>query len=471
MKRTIILFLALAAFATNYAQGISKKFTLQNSTDGKSDITIYLPTTPCADGKAVLCCPGGGYSMLASGHEGHEWAEYFTSQGIAYAVLKYRMPEGDKRIPLSDAYNAMKTLRDSADVWSINPRAIGIMGFSAGGHLASAVSTHAPLDVRPNFSILFYPVISMDKKLTHRWSCENFLGKDHENADSIKHWSSDKAVRSHLVPPAVVITASDDRLVAPVTNAIAYYTAMRNAGNDCSLFVYPSGDHGFGFRTNYEHHEQMTHDLTYWLNSLHLPSANAKKIACVGNSITDGHGIDMRTKYGYPALLQNMLGEGYEVKNLGLSSRTMMNRADHPYMKERAWQDCLDWQPDVVVIKLGTNDSKEHHKALIKTDFAKDMQEMIDSLKALPSKPRIILCTPIPAYKSSWTISEETITSDIIPIITKLAKRNKCEVVDLHTLFQNDGSQVMDDGIHPNEKGVEQMAKIIKEALLGVEGK
>lgn len=465
MKRITSFLLLSMLSVIAFAQSTAHKFTLQNSDDGKSTITIYLPSTDKACGKAVLCCPGGGYSMLASDHEGHQWAEYFNAKGIAYAVLCYRMPNGDRNIPLGDAYHAMQTMRDSASVWSINPRAIGIMGFSAGGHLASAVSTHAPLAVRPNYSILFYPVISMDKKLTHRWSCENFLGKEQNDEKSIKEWSSNRAVRSHLTPPAIVITANDDRLVPPVTNGIAYYTAMRNAGNDCSLFVYPSGDHGFGFQTTYKHHDQMVSDLSAWLDNLALPNANDKKIACVGNSITDGHGIDMRTIHGYPALLKRNLGDGYEVKNFGVSSRTMLNKGDHPITKERAWRDCLDWQPDVVIIKLGTNDSKEHHRPLLATDFANDMQQMIDTLRALPSHPRIYCCTPVPAIKDSWTINDSVIVNQIIPIITKVAQRNQCELIDLHTLFGTDPSLMQSDGIHPNNKGVEKMAALIADAL------
>lgn len=461
MKRLhLIIVLALVAIC-GFAQSTARKFVLQNSEDGKSDLTVYLPTENRQDGMAVLCCPGGGYSMLASDHEGHQWAGWFNAQGIAYAVLRYRMPNGDRNIPLGDAYSAMKTLRDSAEVWHINPRAIGIMGFSAGGHLASAVSTHAAFEVRPNFSILFYPVISMDKKLTHRWSCENFLGKDQDDEKMIKEWSSNKAVRSHLTPPAVVFSANDDGLVPLVTNGLTYYSAMRNAGNDCSLFVYPSGGHGFGFRNDYKFHDLMVSDLKTWLNSLSLPCAKAKKVACIGNSITDGHGIDMRSRNGYPALLQKKLGKGYEVRNFGVSSRTMMNRGDHPYQKEMAWRDCLAFQPDVVVIKLGTNDSKDVHQPMIETDFANDMQQLIDQLKALPTKPHIYVCTPVPALKPSWTINDGVIVNQIIPIINKVAKKNKLDVIDLYTLFGNDPKLMQDDGIHPNDKGVAKMADII----------
>lgn len=447
------------------AQSTARKFTLKNSDDGKSELTVYLPSAEKATGMAIVGLPGGGYRGLATAHEGHDWAEYYNAQGIAYAVLVYRMPNGDRNIPLSDAYNAMKTMRDSAAVWHINPRAVGIMGSSAGGHLASAVSTHAPLYMRPNFSVLFYPVISMDQKVTHKGSCQNFLGEQQNDKEVIKEWSSDRAVRRHLTPPAIIITANDDGTVPPVTNGIAYYSAMRNAGNDCSLYVYPTGGHGFGFRTTWRYHNQMLNDLTEWLNTLPIAAPTDKKIACVGNSITDGHGIDMCDKRGYPALLQKRLGKGYEVKNFGVSARTLMNSADIPYQNELAWRDCLDWQPDVVVIKLGTNDSKEQNRGFIKTDFAKDLQIMIDSLRALPTYPRIYLATPIKAFKQTWTINEDVIANEEIPIIIDMAKKNQCELIDLHTLFGDDASLVMSDGIHPNDKGVAALADIVAKAL------
>jgi hypothetical protein len=127
MKKSIISF-ALMLFAISAsAQSTARKFVLKNSTDGQSELTCYLPKKPT--GRAVVDCPGGGYSHLAMDHEGHQWAEYFNKQGIAYFVLKYRMPKGDRNIPLSDAYQAMRTVRDSAEVWHINKKDVGIMGF------------------------------------------------------------------------------------------------------------------------------------------------------------------------------------------------------------------------------------------------------------------------------------------------------------------------------------------------------
>lgn len=453
----------LGAFLGLSAQSTARKFVLKNSADGQSELTCYLPQN--STGRAVVDCPGGGYSHLAMDHEGHQWAEYFNKQGIAFFVLKYRMPHGDRNIPLSDAYQAMRTVRDSAQSWNINKEDVGIMGFSAGGHLASSVSTHAEYDARPNFSILFYPVISMDEQISHKGSCANFLGEARKTDKKlVNEWSNDKAVRPHLTPRAIVLMSNDDNAVPPVTNGVAYYTAMHKAGNDCELHVYPTGGHGWGARTTFKHHEQMIDDLTAWLRSLPKPNPLAIRVACIGNSITDGFGIFMSDAKGYPARLQEKLGNGYEVKNFGVSARTMMNKGDIPYMKELAWKDAQAFQPSIVIVKLGTNDTKTHNWKLGGEEYQKSMQAMIDTLKALPSNPKIYLCSPIPAFKGTWTINDSIIVNGEMPIIQKLAKKNKCGFIDLHTSYIYK-DMMLSDGIHPNAKGAEKLAGIVYEAL------
>lgn len=165
MKKILLSMACLMAVLALSAQSTAKKFVLNLTADGESNLTCYLPQNP--SGRAVVDCPGGGYSHLALNHEGYDWAEYFNKQGIAFFVLKYRMPHGRHTVPMEDACKAMRTVRDSASVWNINREDVGIMGFSAGGHLASSVSTLAEYDARPNFSILFYPVISMKPKKGH----------------------------------------------------------------------------------------------------------------------------------------------------------------------------------------------------------------------------------------------------------------------------------------------------------------
>ena len=460
MKRLLVTFsLALACIALP-AQ-TARTFTVNITPDGKANMKVYLPEQP--SGRAIVDCPGGGYSHLSMQNEGHDWAEWFNSQGIAYFVLTYRMPGGDRTLPMSDAQQAVRTVRDSALVWSVNPRDVGIMGFSAGGHLASTVSTHSEYDCRPNFSILFYPVISMNERETHKGSCVNFLGAEgQKNEQLVKAFSNQNAVRSHLTPPAIIIAASDDRAVPVLTNGLRYYESMRRMGNECALHIYPSGGHGFGFRTNFRFHDQMLADLQAWLQQLPSPRQDALRVACIGNSITHGSGIDMQERNGYPAQLQRLLGSGYYVKNYGVGGRCMMLTADHPYMKEQAWRDAQAFQPNIVVIKLGTNDSKDYQWN--QQQYETDYQAMLDTLKALPTKPTIYLCTPIKAFRDKWGITDSVIVNGVIPTIQKLAKRNKLQVIDLHPVV-TDRADMTSDMIHPNDKGAGKMAKAVAEAI------
>ena len=474
-----MMFLVLLLIVTAVQAQTARKFTLDLTDDAKAQMVCFLPANP--SGRAIVGVPGGGYSMLSNTHEGYLASEWLNQQGIAYFVVNYRLPNGDRTKPMGDVEKGIRIVRDSAAVWGINPHDVGIMGFSAGGHLSSVISTHADFDVRPDFSILFYPVISMDERVTHKWSCRNFLGEEgQKNPDLVNDFSTDKAVRRHLTPPALIIMASDDRLVPPVTNGVAYYSAMRNAGNECAMYIYPTGDHGFGFGTWFKYHDQMLTDIGNWLNAHKAPKTDAVKVACIGNSITDGHGIDMATQHGYPALLQQMLGDGYWVKNFGVSGRTLLNKGDFPYMNEMAWKDAVAFQPDVVIIKLGTNDSKPQNWQY-GAEFKADLKQMITTLRpdlaqpqkkkgkkakaAAPKKPEIILCTPIPAFKSSWDINEEIIANNIIPIQQEVAREYGLKVIDLHTLFANGADMVQPDGIHPNEKGVKRMAEIVAETL------
>ena len=456
LRTFFLLFLAFIALST---YGETKPKAIYLSEDSGAILYCYLTSNPT--GRAVVDCPGGGYSMWAGDHEGHQWAPWFNERGISYFVVKYRMPHGDRNIPIGDAMNAMKTVRDSALAWHINPEDIGIMGFSAGGHLASTISTHADYAHRPNFSILFYPVITMQEG-THFWSRQFLLGE--QPSDSLKDtYSNEKQVRVHQTPPAIILLASDDHVVRPVENAVAYYTAMRKVGNDCSLLIYPFGDHGFGFLNSFPFHNQLLNDLDAWLNAHPSSKLDAVKVACIGNSITEGMGIELPALEGYPAHLQHILGNDYQVKNFGISARTLMNKGDLPYMRESIYDDAKAFNPDIVIIKLGTNDTKPHnwvHKA----DFKNDYQQLINEIKHLPHHPKIILCSAIPVFKPSWGLNDNIISKEQMPIIRKLAQKNKCQYLDLHTLF-TDSQLVQDDGVHPTSEGAKKIAEIIADKI------
>ena len=460
MKALLISILLTAGVAADMTAA-ARKFTVDITPDGKANMVAYLPENPT--GRAIVDCPGGGYSHLATQHEGHDWAQWFNDQGIAFFVLTYRMPNGDRTIPMSDAQQAIRTVRDSAATWHINPYDVGIMGFSAGGHLASTVATHSEYDCRPNFSILFYPVISMNEKETHKGSCVNFLGAEgQKNERLVKAFSNYNAVSSHLTPPAIILTASDDKAVPVLTNSIPYYTAMRRAGNICSLHIYPSGGHGFGFRSTWAYHDQMLNDLAMWLKTLPSPRQDAVRVACIGNSITHGSGIDMQEQHAYPAQLGKLLGGDYQVKNYGVGARCMMATSDHPYMKEQAWRDAKAFQPNIVIIKLGTNDSKDFQWN--QQQYERDYQAMIDTLKALPTKPEIYLCTPVKAFRDKWGITDSVIVNGVIPSIQKIAKHNRLQIIDLHPVI-TDAKDMTSDMIHPNDQGAAKMAKTIVDAI------
>ena len=450
----VLLVLLLTGLQVS-AQSTPKPFDIE-----QPSLRVFLPAPELATGRAVVACPGGGYSGLAVNHEGYDWAPYFNKQGIALIVLKYRMPKGDRTLPISDAEAAMKMVRDSADVWNLNPNDIGIMGSSAGGHLASTIATHAPEALRPNFQILFYPVITMDKSFTHMGSHDNLFGKD-ASADLEKEFSNEKQVTKET--PRAFIVYSDDDKVVPPANGVNYYLALNKKGVPSVLHIYPTGGHGWGIREDFLYKSEMQNELTSWLRSFKAPRKDAVRVACIGNSITFGAGIRNRSRDSYPSVLARMLGDNYWVKNFGVSARTMLNKGDHPYMNEPAYKNALAFNPNIVVIKLGTNDSKSFNWKY-KADFMKDAQTMIDAFKVLPSQPKIYLCYPSKAYLTGDGINDDIISKEIIPMIKKLAKKNNLSVIDLHTAM--DGMpELFPDRIHPNEKGAQVMAKAVYQSI------
>lgn len=219
-------------------------------------LTVYLPAKNKATGAAIIVCPGGGYGMLVMGTEGHTIAKYFADHGVAAFALKYRLPDEkrmeDKSIaPLQDAQRAFQIVRSRAREWNIDTAKVGIMGFSAGGHLASTASTHfnqqvipaiKNISVRPSFSILVYPVISMAPPLGHAGSAKNLLGEN-PSAEKVKLFSNELQVTENT-PPSFLIHAGDDKGV-DVDNSIYYYEALRKNKVPAEMHIFPKGDHGF----------------------------------------------------------------------------------------------------------------------------------------------------------------------------------------------------------------------------------
>ncbi len=230
----------------------------------KPQIRVYLPEASKSTGRAVIALPGGGYSHLAYNHEGYDFAKFFTDQGIAFIVLKYRMPFGNKEVPFSDVTEAIRITKANATKWFINENKIGIMGSSAGGHLAATIATKSEAATKPAFQILLYPVITMDTTYTHKGSRKNLLGANPTNEISVAY-SNEKQVTA-TTPKAFIAFSDDDKVVLP-TNGTNYYNALHKAGVSASLHIYPSGGHGWGFRDTFKYKEAFLKDLKNWLNS------------------------------------------------------------------------------------------------------------------------------------------------------------------------------------------------------------
>jgi len=219
-------------------------------------LSVYLPPKEIATGKAVIICPGGGYGVLAFSHEGTDVAEEFNRKGIAAFVLKYRLPNDasmpDKSIgPLQDAQRAIQLVREKADAWNINTDEIGIMGFSAGGHLASTAGTHfhsatidnpQTINLRPDFMILVYPVISFDPEVGHMGSVKNLLGEA-PSKEMIALYSNDEQVGKDT-PPTYLVHAKDDPV--KIENSYLFIQALEKYGIPYATTFYEQGGHGYG---------------------------------------------------------------------------------------------------------------------------------------------------------------------------------------------------------------------------------
>lgn len=226
-------------------------------------LTVYLPQK--SNGMTIVMCPGGGYLRLAMDHEGHDMASWFNNQGITYAVLKYRMPNGHSEVPLSDAEQAIRIIRQHSEDWSIDPDKVGIMGASAGGHLASTLATHFSKDTRPDFQILLYPVITMSTEYRHTGSRDRLIGKK-PNEATVKLYSNELQV-SLQTPPAFIVLSSDDNTV-PAQNSIDYYLALLKNKVSATMHIYPIGGHGWGFKDDFIYKRQWTEELEKWLRTL-----------------------------------------------------------------------------------------------------------------------------------------------------------------------------------------------------------
>lgn len=245
-------------------------------------LAVYVPAKANATDVAVIVCPGGGYKKLAYDFEGLDIASWLNTKGITAFILKYRLPHSKSVVtsheaPLQDALRAVRTVRHQAEKWNISKKKIGIMGFSAGGHLVSTVGTHFnrnqtssvegidSVSARPDFMALVYPVITMKDPYTHKGSRKNLLG---ENPDRklLDYYSNELQVTKET-PPTFLVHSSDDKSV-PVKNSLLFYQALQNEGIYTEMHIYPQGGHGYSLAIGKGHLQTWPDRLYEWILSL-----------------------------------------------------------------------------------------------------------------------------------------------------------------------------------------------------------
>ena len=203
--------------------------------------------------------------------------------------------------------------------------------------------------------------------------------------------------------------------------------------------------------------------LTTLLLMLSGLSFAQNKVACGGNSITYGSSIENREKFNYPVQMQRMMGDDWDIRNYGVSGRTMLKKGNQPYWKEEKFTNALAFHPDVVIIKLGTNDSKDMNWEF-KDEYLEDYQAMIDTFRAV-SNPVFFICKPIPVFRNKWRIDSLVVQNEILPLVDSIGNKNDITVIDLFTVFE-DLEELAPDGIHPNAHGAAILAGTISRHLL-----
>jgi acetyl esterase/lipase len=277
MKNFILILIGVLIFSNMQSQEEIKLYkndpaetsgiTTKEENHGGSWVTnvtearmyAYFVPKEKASGTAVLICPGGGYGGLAVDHEGAQVAKWLNTLGISAFVLYYRMPNHHSDIPLTDAQTAIQIIRENANKWNIDQSKVGILGFSAGGHLTSTVGTHFAAANRPDFMVLVYPVIMM---VRGDGTCQNLLGENPSD-QQLKRFSNQLHVNENTPPTFIVVALNDD--VVPAVHSSIFYQALQDRNIPSEIHTYEKGGHGFGMRKQSLLIDNWTDTLEKWL--------------------------------------------------------------------------------------------------------------------------------------------------------------------------------------------------------------
>lgn len=425
---------------------------------------------------AIISFFGGGWAA-GSPSQFYAQSEYFASLGMVAISVDYRVMKQDKTTPFEavmDAKSAVRWVRQNSKLLGIDPDKIVASGGSAGGHLAACTAIiegceddkKLKVSSVPNALILFNPVVKTTKD---GYGANSLVGRETEISPT-------HHIRPNL-PPTLIMHGTQDTTV-PFKNAVEFDQKMRECGNDCRLITAFGENHGFfngKFRASFglRNFDRCMYASTKFLIDLGILANNTEitkpepvRVACLGNSITFGARVEDREKNSYPAQLQNMLGEDYDVKNFGKSGANVLNEGNLPYIKNNEYKQLVEYAPDVIIIKLGTNDSKAKNWQY-KDKFEEDFTSLIKSLRKNSHRsPQIYICSPVPAFtdKDSEFINAAIIQDEIYPAVKQIAKKNKLFFIDAFQPFE-DRPDLFPDQIHPGAEGAKLLAEVIYNAI------
>ena len=486
-----------------------------------SSIKPYLPPPEKANGAAVVVCPGGGYSMLAMDHEGQQVAEWLNSFGVAAFVLRYRHGDHARHpAPLQDAQRAIRLVRAKAGEWGVDGERVGILGFSAGGHLASSAGTlfdeglEGAADVadrhssRPDFMVLVYPVISMTRPFTHQGSKRNLLGEA-PSRKMERRLSTERQVTKETPPTFLVHTTTDEGV--PPENSIAFYEALRDEGVPAEMHIFAEGKHGFGLAPEDPALSMWPELCEAWMRregfldrktaepgqtsvadsattsgrtpvsdsaSASQPSAaseadSTERVVFFGDSITEA-GVKPG---GYVRLIADSLHARYPDQDIeAIGAGISGNRV--PDLLARVGPDVLDKDPTAVVVYIGINDVwhwELYNRGTPKEDFESGLRTLADTLQSAGAD--VVLCTPsVIGERADGSNPQDAMLEAYAQISRRVAEEKNLAVCDLRAQFVEHLKQhnpegrsegvLTTDGVHLNERGNRFVAEAILEALV-----
>lgn len=474
-------------------------------------LMVYLPPAELANGTAIIICPGGAYSFLASGHEGTDVATELNKAGIAAFVLKYRLPNAaavtnKEQVPLQDAQQAIKLVRDHAAEWHIISNRVGIMGFSAGGHLAASAGTHfnqsfiensSHTNLRPDFMALVYPVISFQDNITHKGSRTNLLGK--KITQEKKNFYSNELNVTANTPATFLVHASDDSGVV-VDNSIVFYQALVRQYVPAEMHLYEKGGHGFGMLNNKLTTDDWLHKMIDWLKQkkllepLILPASKAveksesksiPKLASDDLNLKkwwNGNQFAPANKLLKPALpgdqrivfMGNSITESWQTfDSVFFTKKSYINRGisgqTTPQMLLRFREDVIDLKPAVVVILAGINDIAENTGPTTVENIAGNIASMAELAKM--NHIKVVISSVLPAFDFPWRPDLEPAEkiAALNSLLKTYAAKNNFVYVDYYSAMVDERKGLTKsltyDGVHPNLAGYKIMEPLVEIAI------